>query len=107
VKPPRVRRSCASFGKKPLAERTSKPIKRSRTSDRLITWRALSFDPFAVQAEVETFPLRFFGDAQSDRDVNDLEENVAADAADKQGSQHTVDLERQVGIDGADVLDLA
>ena len=40
-----------------------------------------------MQAEVETFPLRFFGDAQSDRDVDDLEDNVAADAADKQGSQ--------------------
>src|SRR6266851_4676655 len=69
-------------------------------------WRALSFEPFAVQAEVETFALRFFGDAQSDRCVNDLEDNVAADAADKQGSQHTVDLDHQVGIDAADILDV-
>src|SRR5712691_11684615 len=87
-------------------DQRSKPIQEESNPDQLTTWRTPSFDSFAVQAEVETLPLRFVGDAQADRDVNDLEDNVAADATDKQRSQHTIDLDHQVRIDAADILDV-
>ena len=39
------------------------------------------FDPLSVQAEVEAFPLLFLVDAQADREVNRLEDDVASDPA--------------------------
>src|SRR5712691_8348504 len=60
----------------------------------------------AVQADVETFPLLVLGDAQADHHVDHLEEDVAADTADQQGSDHAVKLGQETGVGTADFLDV-
>src|SRR5438876_10131136 len=58
---------------------------------------------FAVETDIETFALLFFGDAQADDHVDDLEDHEATDAAIHQRRGDRAKLHQDVGIGATDV----
>src|SRR5439155_6588578 len=60
----------------------------------------------AVQGDVQTLPLLFLGDAQTDKQVDHFEDDEAANAADEQGCDHAVGLGQEAGVCTADFLDV-
>src|SRR6266508_2287362 len=62
-------------------------------------------DSFTMQREIEAFALRFFGDAQTDDEVDDLEDDCGSDAAEHHGHYDALDLDpdlARVAVDEAD-----
>src|SRR5947208_17177623 len=52
----------------------------------------------AVQGDVQTLPLLFLGDAQTDKQVDHFEDDEAANAAYEQGCDHAVGLGQQAAV---------
>src|SRR6202790_4345999 len=83
--------------------RPEKPLRRNSSVSR----RAYSLlHPLAVKTYVETLALLFFGDAQADNHVDDLEDDVTADPRVHQGRANRAELHKEVGVRAADVLDI-
>src|ERR1022692_52842 len=62
--------------------------------------------PLAVKTYVETFAFLFFGDAQADHHVDDLEDDETTDPGDCQSRTDGAKLDHEVGVRAADVLDV-
>src|ERR1044071_4643766 len=62
-------------------------------------------DSFAMQREIEAVALRFFADAQPDREIDELEDDGGADAAEQHGHDDALDLDpdlHRIAVDETD-----
>src|SRR5260370_19279205 len=92
---------------RPTVQRTGRlQAPRKATAEKLERKSPCLLHPLAVKTYVETLALLFFGDAQADNHVDDLEDNETADPRVHQGRAYRAELHKEVGVRAADVLDI-